>query len=174
MACSPRCAIQGRALIRNVSSACSSPSTRPSPAEWGWGCRSAGPSSMPMAAGCGQMRLNHRAPCSSSPYQPSKGSLWILFRSVTGLKSRMQALHQLFLVNGFPKITDNAIFQGAGPFNIIWTASNQYCRNRVSSPNEVCVEFNPGHRGHMDVSNQAGRFNETGRPEEIICRPEYL
>ena len=50
-----QCAIPGRALIRNTSSASSRLSTPRSPAEWGWGCRSAGLSSMPMGAGCGQM-----------------------------------------------------------------------------------------------------------------------
>ena len=28
--------------------------------------------------------------------------------------------------------------------------------------NEVSVEFDPGHRRHMDVGDQAGRFGETG------------
>ena len=48
-----RCAILARALIRNISSAFSTLSTPRSPAGWGWGCRSAGPSSKLMAAGCG-------------------------------------------------------------------------------------------------------------------------
>ena len=48
------CAIPGRALIRTISIAFSRLSTPRSPAEWGWDCRSAGRSSMPMGAGCGQ------------------------------------------------------------------------------------------------------------------------
>jgi hypothetical protein len=47
---------------------------------------------------------------------------------------------------GVSKITDDPTFQGAGPFNIVWTASNQYCRSRVYCLNEVCVEFNSDHR----------------------------
>ena len=36
-------------------------------AGWEWGCRSAGPSSMPTAAGCGQTRMSLAAPYFSSP-----------------------------------------------------------------------------------------------------------
>jgi hypothetical protein len=36
------------------------------------------------------------------------------------------------------------------------------------------VEFDAGHRGHMDVSDQAGRFDETRGSEEIGCRRESL
>ena len=69
-----QCAIPGRALIRNISSAFSRLSTPRSPAEWGWGCRSAGPSSMPMGAGCGQRRMNLAAPYFSSPCPARKGT----------------------------------------------------------------------------------------------------
>ena len=67
MAFSSRCAILGRALIRNISSAFSMLSTPRSPAVWGWGCQSAGPSSMPMAAGSGQTQMSLEAPHFSSP-----------------------------------------------------------------------------------------------------------
>jgi len=40
----------------------------------------------------------------------------------------------------------------------------------VPGLDEVAVEFNPGHRRHVDVGDQAGRFAETGGPEEIGCR----
>mgnify|MGYP003694105677 CR=1 FL=1 len=49
-----QCAILGRASIRNISSAFSRLSTPRRPAGWGWGYRSAGRSSMPTGAGCGQ------------------------------------------------------------------------------------------------------------------------
>ena len=53
-ASSSQCAIQDRELIRNISSGFSNPSTPRRPAELGWDCRSAGPSSTLMGAGCGQ------------------------------------------------------------------------------------------------------------------------
>ena len=46
----------GRGWRRRFSSACSSPSTLPSPADWGWGCRSANPSWKRTADDCGRPR----------------------------------------------------------------------------------------------------------------------
>jgi hypothetical protein len=63
LSCAPRCrqAILGRALIRNISNAFSMLSTPRSPAEWGWGSRSAGPSLTPAGAGCGQTQTSLEA-----------------------------------------------------------------------------------------------------------------
>jgi hypothetical protein len=36
------------------------------------------------------------------------------------------------------------------------------------------VEFDPGHGRHLDVGDQAGRFGEMGRCEEISGRREGL
>jgi hypothetical protein len=38
----------------------------------------------------------------------------------------------------------------------------------------MLVQFDAGHRRHMDVCNQAGRFDEAGRSEEIRGRRESL
>jgi C4-dicarboxylate-specific signal transduction histidine kinase len=64
----------GPGLIRNISSAFSTLSTPPSPAEWGWGCRSAGPSSTPTGADCGQAQTSLEAPYFSSPCPARKGA----------------------------------------------------------------------------------------------------
>src|SRR5580692_1034086 len=74
MASLSRCAILGRALVRNISSAFSMLSTPPSPAEWGWGYQSAGPSSTPTGAGCGQTQTSLEAPYFSSPCLARKGA----------------------------------------------------------------------------------------------------
>ena len=58
MASSSRYAILGRGLIRNMSSAFSTLSTPRNPAEWGWGYRSAGPSSTRTGGGCGQTQMS--------------------------------------------------------------------------------------------------------------------
>src|SRR6516162_5281504 len=50
-----------------ISNAFSRPSTPRSSMEWGWDCRSAGPSLRRMAAGCGQKRMNLAARYFSSP-----------------------------------------------------------------------------------------------------------
>ena len=51
----------------HISNAFSRPSTPRSSMEWGWDCRSAGPSLRRMAAGCGQKRMNLAARYFSSP-----------------------------------------------------------------------------------------------------------
>jgi C4-dicarboxylate-specific signal transduction histidine kinase len=63
-------AVHDSASIRNISIAFSIPSTPQSPAEQGWGCRFAGQSLKPMAAGCGQRRMNLAVRYFSSPCLP--------------------------------------------------------------------------------------------------------
>jgi hypothetical protein len=62
----------GPVSIQTILSAFSRLSTPRNPTESGWGCRSAVPSSMPMGAGCGQMRTNLEAPYFSSPCRARK------------------------------------------------------------------------------------------------------
>jgi hypothetical protein len=44
----------------------------------------------------------------------------------------------------------------------------------VPCSDEVPVEFDPGYPRHLDVGNQAGRFGETRRREEIGRRRKSL
>src|SRR5947209_5448354 len=53
----------------------STPSSRRSPKEWGWGCRSAARSSKPMAVACGRRQIRHTEPSFGLPYRSwPKGS----------------------------------------------------------------------------------------------------
>jgi signal transduction histidine kinase len=61
-ACASRSGIRGRASLRRVSTAFSSPSTRPSLAVWAWGYRFAVRSSKRMGDECGPARMNRGAP----------------------------------------------------------------------------------------------------------------
>jgi hypothetical protein len=61
---------------------------------------------------------------------------------------------------------------GAGAVNVVGVGSNEDRRNRVTRLNEVFIELEPGHRRHMDVSDQAAGFGETRRCEKIGCRRE--
>ena len=76
------------------------------------------------------------------------------------------------LIHWLTKVTDDPIVQGAGPVNVIGVGSHEDCRNRVPCIDEVSVEFDAGHRRHMDVGDQAGRFGKTRGCEEIGCRCE--
>ena len=80
----------------------------------------------------------------------------------------------MLLINRLAKITDNSIHQSATPDVFIGVSRHEDCRNRVSSFDEVSVEFDSGHRRHMDVSDQAGGFDEMTGFEEIRWRRERL
>jgi hypothetical protein len=77
---------------------------------------------------------------------------------------------EIFLIDRLAQVTDNAIRQRAGPVNVIGVGSYEDRWNRVPGFNEVSVEFDTGHSRHMDVSDQARRFTEARRREEIGCR----
>jgi len=79
----------------------------------------------------------------------------------------MNTLPEIFFVDRLAQVADDAIRQGASPVNVIGVGSNEDRWNRTSRFDEVSVEFDAGHSGHMDVSDKAGRFNETRRREEI-------
>ena len=79
----------------------------------------------------------------------------------------MKTPHQIPLINWLAKVTNDPIVQGAGPVNVSRVGRHEDRRNRVPRLNEVSVELDPGHGRHMDVSDQAGRFNETRGCEEI-------
>ena len=79
----------------------------------------------------------------------------------------MKTPYQIPLINWLAKVTNDPIVQGAGPVNVIGVGSNEDCRNGVPDFDEVSVELVSGHRGHMDVGDQASRFDETRGCEEI-------
>jgi hypothetical protein len=86
----------------------------------------------------------------------------------------MKASYQMLLINWLAKVTNDPIHQSARPDLFIRVARYKDCRDRVSRIDEVSVERHSGHRGHMDVSDQAGRFDETRGCEKIGWRRERL
>jgi hypothetical protein len=64
----------------------------------------------------------------------------------------------MLFINRFAKVTDDPVVQGAGSVNVIGVGRHEDCGNRAPCINEVSVEFDPGHRRHMDVSDQAGEL----------------
>ena len=91
----------------------------------------------------------------------------MLFRQLSRRESRAKTPHQMLLINWLTKVTNDSIVQGASPVNVIGVGSNEDCRNGVPHFCEMLVEFDSGHRRHVDVGDQAGRFRETGGCEEI-------
>ena len=80
----------------------------------------------------------------------------------------------MLVVNRFAKVTNNSIVQGAHSISVIGKGSNEDRGNGVPGIGEVSVEFDPTHRRHMDVSDQAGCINQTKRSQEIGRRGESL
>src|SRR6266511_1193956 len=85
---------------------------------------------------------------------------WILLRQIRRRESGMKTAHQMLFIHWLTKITNDPIVQGACPNNVVRVARNEDCGNRVSRLDQMSVEFDPGHGRHMDVSDQAGRFDE--------------
>jgi hypothetical protein len=80
----------------------------------------------------------------------------------------------MLVINRLAKVTKNSIIQSAGSINVIGVGSNEDRGNRVPGIDEVPVEFYPGHRRHIDVSDQHGGFLKTRGREEIGRRRKSL
>jgi nitrogen-specific signal transduction histidine kinase len=106
-----------------------------------------------MGAGCGRIRTNREARSFSSPCPVRKMSLRI--------ESRAEASFQLLVVDWFAKITDNSFLQSAGARLVIGIGCHQDRRNRAPRLGEVPVKFDSRHGRHLDVSDQAGGFDES-------------
>jgi hypothetical protein len=101
-------------------------------------------------------------------------SSWILFGRVARMESRTKTPHEMLLINRLAKVANDPIVQGAGPDVVIGIGRHEDRRNCIARRDEVLVELESGHRGHMDVGDQAGSFDEEWRCEEIGRRWESL
>jgi hypothetical protein len=93
---------------------------------------------------------------------------------VTGWEHRPKAFDEMLLIDWLAKVTNDSIVQGMGTVSVIGVGSHEDRRNRSPRSDEVSVELDPGHRRHMDIGDQAGRFCDTTGCEEIRCRWESL
>src|ERR1700677_3800381 len=90
------------------------------------------------------------------------------------MERRTKTPHEMLLVDGLAKVTNNSFVQSAGPGVIIGVGRRKDRRNRIPRTDEVSVELKSGHRGHMDVGDQAGGFDKARGCEEIGRRWEGL
>ena len=86
----------------------------------------------------------------------------------------MKTSHEVLLINGLAKITNDPFAQGADPGFVILVGSYQDRWNREAQIGEMSMELGAGHPRHLDVGNQAGGFDETWGRKEIGRRWEYL
>jgi hypothetical protein len=90
------------------------------------------------------------------------------------LESQIEAPYETLLIDRLAEITNDSIAQGAGSLAVVGATSHEDCGNGVPHIDKVSVELNAGHRGHMDVGEQACGFGKTRGSEEIGCRCEIL
>jgi hypothetical protein len=83
------------------------------------------------------------------------------------MESRTKTPHEILLINRLAKVTNDPIVQSACPDVVIGIGRHEDRRNCIARIDEVSVELEPSHRGHMDVGDQAGSFNEEWGCEEI-------
>jgi hypothetical protein len=108
-------------------------------------------------------------------WQPTQVGTRIFFRrSFTGRESCVKAPYQLLFVDWLAKVADDSIGQGADLVDILGIRSHEDRRNCALCLAEMPVEFDPGHRRHVYIGDQAGRFGEQGGCEEIGCGCESL
>jgi hypothetical protein len=69
------------------------------------------------------------------------------------MERRTKTAHEEILVHGFAKVTNDPIVQSARPDVAIGVGRHEDRRNRIARGDEVFVELESGHRGHMDVGD---------------------
>src|SRR6516165_6533121 len=89
-----------------------------------------------------------------------------------GFESRAKAAFEMLVIQRLVEVTNDAVFQGALPDSLIRVCGKEDRRNRVARIDEMFVELNASHSGHLNVSDQTGGFRKERRRQEIGCRGE--
>ena len=90
------------------------------------------------------------------------------------MEGRTKTPHEMLLINRLAEVTNDPFIQSAGPDVVIGVGRHKDRRNCMPLGDELSVELEFGHRGHMDVGDQAGGFDEERGSEEISRRREGL
>jgi hypothetical protein len=90
------------------------------------------------------------------------------------MERRVKTAHEMILIQRFAKVTNDPLLQSASPDVVIGVSRHEDRRNGIARIDEMSVELESGHRGHMDVGDQAGGFDKPRGCEEIGRRRESL
>jgi hypothetical protein len=90
------------------------------------------------------------------------------------MERRTKAAHEMILIHGFAKVTNDPSLQSACPDLDIGVGRYEDRRNRMPQFDQASLELESVHRGHMKVSDQAGGFAKARGSEEIGGRRESL
>jgi hypothetical protein len=88
------------------------------------------------------------------------------------MESRTQTPHEMLLIDGLAKVANDSL--SASLDVVIGIGRHEGRRNCMARIDEVSVELESGHRGHMDVGDQAGGFDQARGREEIRCSSWHL
>lgn len=102
----------------------------------------------------------HLGPCFGSPCPAQARNSRILVARLTRQQGSTKTPHQMLLIKRLTKVTNDPVVHSAGLVKVVGVGSNENRRNRLTLFDEVFMELEPGHRWHMNVSDQAGRLGE--------------
>src|SRR4051794_25073255 len=104
--------------------------------------------------------MSLEAPYFSSPCLILERKSWILVGQICERESVTKAAHQMLFIQWLGKVTNDPLAQSACPVSGVRVGSNEDCRDREARTDEVSVKLNPAHRGHLDISDKAVRFDQ--------------
>jgi hypothetical protein len=83
------------------------------------------------------------------------------------MERRTKTAHEMILIHGFAKVTNDPILQCACPDVDIGVGRHEDRRNCMPHFDEASMELQSVHCGHVDVGYQAAGLDEAGGSEKI-------
>jgi hypothetical protein len=80
----------------------------------------------------------------------------------------------MLIIHWFTKVTNHSILQGTVSSRFIRISGDENGRDHVAAFDEMSVELDPAHSRHLNISDQACRFGEEGRFQELGGRGKRL
>ena len=93
---------------------------------------------------------------------------------LSGFESRTKAAFQLLIIHGFAEVTNHSTLQGAVSSRFIRISGDENGRDHVARIDEMSMELNPAHSRHLNISDQARRFGDERRFQELGGRGKRL
>jgi hypothetical protein len=78
----------------------------------------------------------------------------------------------MVVINRFVEVTNDPVLKSATADNLVRVCGNENRRDHVPRVDQMSVELEPSHSGHLNVSDQARGCSEERRCQEIGCRGE--
>ena len=83
------------------------------------------------------------------------------------LESHLDGCEQGARFTGLRQVADNAIAQRANSIAVVGKSRNQDGWNRMTHLQKTVMQLEPGHAGHMDISDQAAGSADIGLRQEF-------